>query len=631
MRQSKICNCQNSSNKDILKTGCNQSFCDKCGCILLKDPEGNIYYTLKTKQNRLPYELSPITIIKNMKKKTEEEYPFIYQEFNVNKSDKVIREKSLKSLNIYLRHRKMLILKLQKIIKIFDYCDLIFYQCLFYLDTYLSHYMTEDISEKKILYYLVGFFLCSVKSRENDIYEPLLDSFYDLKRGIYLSTDTIAYYEVLCLKKIHYNIFSYSAYDWLTQLVSNGVVFNCEINKENEVILIRGHRHSVINAINKYAIKLLLDLTSKCIFFKYAPMYTAISLIQIAREKYINKAMIKPKLFYNLIKIYGINPNDYTRCYEEIKREINENSNSEKDNNNRIKEEKQDLNIENDDSDKIERTESTKNSTFNKHKNVYVPNKIKSSNVIARINDNHDKNSIRKNNNEVENSKEIEIEKSNEDKEFELSLNEIKLKDKKSKNKKQNFPSMKTINHLSIDCSSNFYPSNDNLPYMNPISKDRNSFLTINENKEENSRSKNLSLSKKKNRPDLKELKHLRHDQNNRYNSIESKNISTNPNSHLSSITKEKEKETGKKKSKFFSNKNINLNFNADNTDINEITKKSKLTSKILPKISGFEGFNMEENNRNKNKYRLKTNIKVTLPEDEMKQINDSKKMIKAL
>ena len=516
-------------------------------------------------------------------------------------------------------------------VKIFDYCDIVFYQCLFYLDTYLSHNISEDISEKKLLYYLIGFFLCSVKFKETDTFEPPLDSFYGLSKGIYLHLDKIKYYEIICLKMINYNAFNYSTYDWITHLITNGIVFNCEINKDNEVILIRGHRHSVINAINKYAIKLLLDLTSKCVFFKYAPMYTAISLIQIAREKYINKAMIKPKLFYNLIKIYGINPNDYTRCYEEIKREINENSNSEKDNNNRIKEEKQDLNIENDDSDKIERTESTKNSTFNKHKNVYVPNKIKSSNVIARINDNHDKNSIRKNNNEVENSKEIEIEKSNEDKEFELSLNEIKSKDKKSKNKKQNFPSMKTVNHLSIDCSSNFYPSNDNLPYMNPISKDRNSFLTINENKEENSRSKNLSLSKKKNRPDLKELKHLRHDQNNRYNSIESKNISTNPNSHLSSITKEKEKETGKKKSKFFSNKNINLNFNADNTDINEITKKSKLTSKILPKISGFEGFNMEENNRNKNKYRLKTNIKVTLPEDEMKQINDSKKMIKAL
>jgi len=644
MRQSKICNCHSSTNKDILKSGCNQSFCDKCGCVLLKDSEGNIFYTLKAKQNRLPYDLSPITIIKNMKKKTEEEYPFIYQEFNVNKADKHIKEKSLKSLNIYLRHRKMLLLKLQKLIKIFDYSDLIFYQCLFYLDTYLSHHMTEDISEKKILYYLVGFFLCSVKTRENDIFEPSLDSFYDLQRGIYLSTEKIAFYEVLCLKKIHYNIFSYSAYDWLTQLNSNGVVFNCEINKDNEIILIRGHRHSVINAINKYAVKLLLDLTSKCLFFKYAPMHTAISLIQIAREKYINKTMIKPKLFYDLIKIYGIDPNDYNRCYEEIKREINENSNPDKDDNNKIEEEKQNLNIikENDDFDKIERKESTKNSTFNKHKNIYVPNKIKSSNVITRINNNLEKNSIKNNDNTVENSKETEIEKSNEDKEFELSLNEIKSNVKnKSKNKKFNNPNIKSINHLSIDCSSNFFPSNDNLPYMNPISKESNSFLTIKENKNENSHSKNLSLSKKKNRPDLKELKHLRHNQNNRYNSIESKNISTNPTSHVSSTKKEKEKEkeTGKKKSKFFSNKNVNLNFNADKLDINEVSTKSKLTSKILPKISGFDAFNMDRlntnieapiaNNMNNNKYKLKTKIKVTLPEDEIKQINDSKKMIK--
>ena len=50
MRQSKICNCQISSNKDILKSGCNQSFCDKCGCILLKETEGNTFYTLKAKQ-----------------------------------------------------------------------------------------------------------------------------------------------------------------------------------------------------------------------------------------------------------------------------------------------------------------------------------------------------------------------------------------------------------------------------------------------------------------------------------------------------------------------------------------------------------------------------------------------------
>ena len=90
-------------------------------------------------QNKIHYDLSPITIIKNMKKKTDENTPFIYENYNINRADKYILEKSLKSIDIYLRHRKFLLLTLQKMVKIFDYCDIVFYQCLFYLDTYLSH------------------------------------------------------------------------------------------------------------------------------------------------------------------------------------------------------------------------------------------------------------------------------------------------------------------------------------------------------------------------------------------------------------------------------------------------------------------------------------------------------------
>ena len=145
MKTSKICNCNASSNKKELKSKINQSFCDKCGCIILKDNEGNIFYTLKSKQKRLFFDFSPITIIKNMKKKTEENYPFIYQEFNINSKDKKEQEKELNSLHLYLKHRKMLLLKLQKLIQVFDYCDLVFYQCLFYLDTYLSHHIRLDI------------------------------------------------------------------------------------------------------------------------------------------------------------------------------------------------------------------------------------------------------------------------------------------------------------------------------------------------------------------------------------------------------------------------------------------------------------------------------------------------------
>ena len=121
-------------------------------------------------------------------------------------------------------------------------------------------------------------------------------------------------HEVLCLKEIKYNVFSYSVYDWVTQLISNGILFNSELNKDNEIVLIKGHRHTLINVINKFIIKLILDLTSKNIFFKYAPMYIAFTLIQIGREKYLNKAMIKPKLVLKLVQIYGVNPDDYKKC-----------------------------------------------------------------------------------------------------------------------------------------------------------------------------------------------------------------------------------------------------------------------------------------------------------------------------
>ena len=431
-KQTKYCNCQSSSNTKILRNEIKHSFCEKCGCVLLKGSNGTIYYTMKPKQKRLPYELNPITIIKLMKKITKENYPYMDEEFNVDKTDKFNKDKYVKSINLYLKYRKMILLKLQKLMKIFDYCDLIFYQCLFFLDTYLSHDMTEDISEKTILYYLVGYFLCALKLKETDIYEPSLDSFFDLSKGIYLSPDKIAYYEVLCLKKIKYNVFSYSAYDWITELIAIGVIFNCEVNSSNEVILIKGHRHSLVNTINKYSIKLLLNLTAKSIFFKYSPMYIALSLIQIAREKYIEPNLIKPKLFYNLINLYGINQNDYKRCYEEVKGEVNEENNG-KERENRYQ------NDDNNEEQTIKRTQERNESTkkaYKKNKNIYVPNKVKSSNVIIHIKKDEAINPSKNNDNSLskdnedknsEDSKENENEKENtkEDNAIELTLNEI--------------------------------------------------------------------------------------------------------------------------------------------------------------------------------------------------------------
>ena len=148
----------------------------------------------------------------------------------------------------------MLILNLQKLIKKYDYSDLTFYQCLFYLDTFLRRDIHEKISKKTLLYNLVGYFLCSAKLVEKSILEPQLESFCNISNDIYLYPDKIAHYEDLCIKRMNYNIFCYSSYDWIEQFISNGIIFNSEINENNEIILINEHRQNLVISLNKYLI-----------------------------------------------------------------------------------------------------------------------------------------------------------------------------------------------------------------------------------------------------------------------------------------------------------------------------------------------------------------------------------------
>ena len=465
--QPKYCNCNISSDQKILKPNVNNSFCQKCGTILLKSSNGNIYYSLKPRKKNPEYELNPIKIIQAMKKKTEEDYPYIYNLYNNPEGEE---DRSMRKINIYLRHRKFLIQKLQKLMKQFDYHDIIFYQTLFFLDTFLSHDISIEMSEKAILYYLVGYFLCSLKLKETDVYEPYYESFLDLEKGIYLAPSKIALFEVTCLKRIKYNIFSYSAYDWMTQLISNGVVFSNEIDSTNEIIMIKGHRHSLVNTINKYAVKLLLNLTIKDIFFKYSPMYLAFSIIQIAREKYIQKNMIKPKLYLKLIHLYDVNFDDYKDCYEEInsivKEEIKQNLKDNKGEEERNKELKRMNNEKRGSVDKIEKS-------F-KNKNLYVPNKLRSSNAVINI----DKDDLTN-----------------------RTIEETNIF-KEHNNKKRNKNIRKK--HYSIDCTNKGSQSNESLPLIfinynrdkNPVGFTlQNQYILNTENKEQK-QEKNKSSDK---------------------------------------------------------------------------------------------------------------------------------------
>ena len=461
-RPKKICNCTFPTDKNILKKENDHSFCKKCGSIILKSSDGTINYTVKPKNKQMPNQTSPIDIIKSMKKNTELNFPNFGN-----------LESSSETMNFYLINRKMILIYLQKLMKMFDYNDMVFYQCLFYMDYIFSHQINQEISEKEIIYYLIGYFLCATKMKETDSFEPPIECFIKIKQDTILSIKQIVYYEVLCLKSINYNIFSYSAYDWITQLIATGIVFDCEIDIKNSIILVNGHRHTIINSINKCALKMLLNLTLKNIFMKYSPMQIAFSVIQIAREKFLDPNLINNSLYNKLINLYGINFDEYEKCYEEIKSQETQNiTEKEKD---EQEEKKKNNNFNNDkEKSKVIKKYSVEDnfiSTIHKMKKQFALNKSSSCKVLFEPEDKKNENPIK--------AKEIDMNNFNDikNKFKEKTTLEIEKMSGEKNDKIQNTFSLnkilsKKINHLSVNCNKKkSLRSNDSLPLINTKAK----------------------------------------------------------------------------------------------------------------------------------------------------------------
>ena len=295
-------------------------YCSQCGSISINH-NNNSFFTIKPKSMENEIEINPIQVVKEMITNQKRNFPFLQNDFNINPNENPAKIKKIKeNIFLYLSKRKTLLLYLQNITRTLNYSDLSFYHCLLTIDLYLSQNIFEKMTDKDIIYYLIGFFLNSSKFKETDIFEPELyifcnnDSEYDLKK------EMISYYETKCLKLMGYNYFVFSTYDWLNTFMGIGYLFEGEIDKNNI---------EELNEINTYAFKLLVIITPKKIFFKYSPLYNAVSIIQICREDKLEKNKIKNELFQKLMKLYNINLKDCENCYKEIKNAL-ENDNSER-------------------------------------------------------------------------------------------------------------------------------------------------------------------------------------------------------------------------------------------------------------------------------------------------------------
>ena len=309
------------SHKKIIKTN-NKSYiyCSQCGCISI-NLKNNSFFTLKPKSMENEIEIDPVQIVKEMKKNQERNFPFLTNDYNINNKEDPAKIKKIKeNIVLYLSKRKTLLLYLQNITKTLNYSDLSFYHCLLDIDLYLSQNITEKMTDEDLIYYLIGFFLNSSKFKETDIYEPELYIFCNSDADYYLNKELISYYEAKCLKLMGYNFFCFSTYDWLNTFMGIGYLFQGEIDTNNS---------EAINDINTYAFKLLVIITPKKVFFKYSPLYIAISIVQICREDKIKKDKINKELFNKLLSLYNLSFKDYETCYNEIKYTL-ENDNSEK-------------------------------------------------------------------------------------------------------------------------------------------------------------------------------------------------------------------------------------------------------------------------------------------------------------
>ena len=212
----------------------------------------------------------------------------------------------------YSRIRNRVLIYIHNLCTKMEYNDSSFYFSLYLLDTYLSRIISDDISDRELFLVVLGFFLISSKYIEDDIFEPELQIFCNIEKSILLTINEIRESEVQCLTLINHNMYIYSVYDWITTLLNNGIVFKEEVTDKNEV-----------EEIYAYTQKLLTNLTSKIFFCKYSSIQIAFSIIQLSREKYLNKDLkLSKKIFDLLLDLYEISFSDYKDCYIFIKNDL---------------------------------------------------------------------------------------------------------------------------------------------------------------------------------------------------------------------------------------------------------------------------------------------------------------------
>ena len=280
-------------------------FCNKCCCIY--DSNKKIA-SINKRLNSLIKEINFGSTYKNI---------VIQEENELNKINKI------KSKYIYIKNRKEIIEKFFKVITIYKYSLSTFYLAIFLMD---EIFYKVNLNKKYFLSneeIALGSLFLAIKSLEleKNVSSNLskIQSFFS--PSIIYSIERLKIIEILCLKKLNYNIYRITPYDYLNLFIKIGVIFSNEILENTNLNVV--YLNSNISKLSYEILDSLMKNTNE--YFKIKPNLIALGIILYAKEKIMHINNLEMFIYaYNISKEEIIKTKNFIKENSERKNKLND-------------------------------------------------------------------------------------------------------------------------------------------------------------------------------------------------------------------------------------------------------------------------------------------------------------------
>ena len=211
----------------------------------------------------------------------------------------------------YCETRSKIITSLFKHSQTYNYTKSTIYLALSYIDKLLPN--KHHLSPKTTELYVINSLLLAAKFREVSIYEPNFSRFTCDDGEHQINEDEIQENEIDLLKELNYELNVITAYDVLQMLLYNGIVYDDEIDKDNDSV----------NKLYEYAEELFKLIYSDINVLGFDVREIAVNVVCLARKYFDLKknGLDLIKKFHGVRNWKGV----YKESYNVMKRIIKEN------------------------------------------------------------------------------------------------------------------------------------------------------------------------------------------------------------------------------------------------------------------------------------------------------------------